>query len=233
MKKGKKISIIIPAYNEGDILEKTLSNINFSWVDEIIVINDGSKDNTQVVAESFPVNLINLPVNRGKGYAVERGFKEAEGDIIIIIDADLGESVKEVKKLLIPILNNKAQVAIGIIPIDGGGLGLVRGLADLGLKIITGKTLQAPLSGQRVFTRDVIKELIPFSEGYGLEIGMDIDLLKSKFEIEEVKCNIKHKVTGKNISGYIHRGKQFFAILKTLWKKRFEYAAVVNKVRFG
>ncbi len=221
---NKLISVIIPAYNEEDIIDRTLEKIDREYVDEIIVINDGSTDNTKALIKKYPVKLIDLKENSGKGNAVTRGIKESRGDILVILDADLGESVSEIKKLITPILENKFDATIGIIPINGGGLGVVRKLATVGMKYMTGRNMKAPLSGQRAFKREVINKLLPLQNGFGLEMGLNISLIRKKINFLETECNFKHRITGHDYNGYIHRFKQFTDILKTIWiLKRGKY----------
>ena len=217
---ASKVSVIIPAYNEADIIDKTLKNLSFDWINEIIVVNDGSRDDTRNYIKKYPVKLIDFKKNKGKGKDVEKALKQVEGDIIVLIDADLGCSVKEIKKLVKPIINGKADITIANIPVKKGGVGLVRTLADRGLQYISGHKMRAPLSGQRAFRCQLIDTVLPLSSGFGLEIGMDLDLINSKYQVREIDCDFKHKTTGHSIKGYLHRGRQFLAILKTLWKKR-------------
>ncbi|MEK7658532.1 MAG: dolichyl-phosphate beta-glucosyltransferase [Patescibacteria group bacterium] len=114
------ISIIIPAYNEEKRLSKTLSKwqnfLNPGYkVVEIIIVDDGSEDKTEEVAESFknqlPIKIIKVIPNRGKGYAVKNGVKKALGDLIFIYDADGAVAPLEINKLLLQIKN--ADIVIG------------------------------------------------------------------------------------------------------------------------
>lgn len=222
MKSQKRVSVLIPAYNEAERIGETLDFLTFAWIKEIIVINDGSTDNTLERLQEYSVQVINLKKNMGKGEAVTRGLKKASGEVIVLIDADIGKSVIEIKKLAEPVLTGITDVTIGVLPVKGGGVGLVRWLANAGLKLLikSRHEMQAPLSGQRAFSRFVIEKLLPLSSGFGLEIGMDIDILRNGIQYQEVNCVFEHNITGQTIEGYVHRGKQFFSILNTLWQKR-------------
>src|SRR6056297_3522152 len=110
---NKLVSVIIPAYNEADIIEETLANLDYRWIKEIIVINDGSEDKTLELIKKYIVKIINFRENKGKGRAVEAGLKAARGEVIAIIDADLGESVREISKLIEPIIKKNADIVIG------------------------------------------------------------------------------------------------------------------------
>ncbi len=202
----KQVSVIIPAYNEEDIITDTLMHLDFEWIKEIIVINDGSEDETLKKALEFPLKIVNFKQNRGKGKAVEEGCQLVTGQVIALLDADLGKSVQNIEKLVLPVLKDQVDITIADIPIKLGGLGLVRGLAEKGLNFFYGKKFNSPLSGQRVFKRELLQDLLPFSKRFGLELGMDIDIIKNNWRVKEIKLNLKHK--------------KFIDILLTLWQKR-------------
>ncbi|MFW5999263.1 MAG: glycosyltransferase family 2 protein [Halanaerobiaceae bacterium] len=210
------VSVVIPVYNEGDIIGKTLDSLDFEWLSEIIVVDDGSRDNTRDILCDYPVEVILFSENRGKGEAVRAGCKRARGEVIALVDADTGSSVVEVEKLVLPVISGEVEVTVAVLPIRGGGLGLVRGLADRGLRFLTGRKMKAPLSGQRAFRSELLENFLPFARGFGLELGMDLDILKQGIEFREVKCNFIHRVTGQSYTGYLHRARQFRDILWTL-----------------
>jgi len=115
-------SIVIPAYNEGArlgaTLEKVLAYVRVQgWDAEVIVVNDGSRDNTAEIVRSFAakdslLRLVENPGNRGKGYSVRNGMLNASGDIVLFSDADLSSPIEEAPKL-IEALTAGADIAIG------------------------------------------------------------------------------------------------------------------------
>ena len=225
------ISIIIPAYNEELKIKDTLESIiGIDEIDEIIVVDDGSSDKTSEVAKSVKsdkINVITQSQNRGKGYALNNGLKEAmkKADIIGFLDGDLGSSAGEVEKLIIPIINDECDVTIAKFPPakKKGGLGFVKNLAKNSVYEMTGVELTSTLSGQRIFKKEVLEifDEIPF--GYGVEVGMTIDILKNNFKIKEVLVNMTHSETGRDLKGFIHRGKQFYHIKKVVRQKKKEW----------
>jgi glycosyltransferase involved in cell wall biosynthesis len=123
------LSIIIPAYNEtariGPALHQVLACIHEQkWPAEVIVVNDGSRDNTaeivrEIAAKDPLVRLIENPVNRGKGYSVRNGMLQASGDIMMFTDADLSSPIEETERLLTAI-HAGADIAIGSRWLDKG-----------------------------------------------------------------------------------------------------------------
>ncbi|HVZ17833.1 MAG TPA: glycosyltransferase, partial [Terriglobales bacterium] len=115
-------SIIIPAYNESQRIAASLNRIlayinEQHWVAEIIVVNDGSRDNTADIVREYArahqmVTLVENPGNRGKGYTVRNGMMQARGDILLFTDADLSSPIEESRKLFAAI-DRGADVTFG------------------------------------------------------------------------------------------------------------------------
>lgn len=225
---NKKISIIIPAYNEEDYISKTIMAIlKWSNESEIIVVNDGSTDNTFNVLRTFEsvpnIQIINYKENRGKGHALSLGLMAAKGEIIIFLDADLGESAENAEQLLMPIMENKADMSIAVFPKSNkkAGFGLVKGIAKKGIFYLTGYNTSAPLSGQRAFKREVLGQ-IRLINGFGIEVGLTIDVLRKGYKIKEVEIPLAHRESSRDLRGFIHRGREFSAVFKALllkWKE--------------
>lgn len=148
-----------------------------------------------------------------------------KADIIGFLDGDLGSSASEVEKLIIPIINDECDVTIAKFPPakKKGGLGFVKNLAKNSVYEMTGVELTSTLSGQRIFKKEVLEifDEIPF--GYGVEVGMTIDILKNNFKIKEILVNMTHSETGRDLKGFIHRGKQFYHIKKVVRQKKKEW----------
>lgn len=115
-----KLSIIIPCYNEdrtlGEIIKKVkLASLPGGWEKEIIIINDGSTDDTARLLGEIGVGCIVIHKNKneGKGAALRDGFKQGSGDYFIIQDADLEYDPGEYEKMLEPVIKRKADVVFG------------------------------------------------------------------------------------------------------------------------
>lgn len=216
---NKRVSVIIPAYNEEERIEDTLKAlVGIRGIDEIIVVDDCSTDNTPLVVSNFDVRLIQMAKNSGKGAALERGLQEAQGEIIGFLDADLGCSAADIVFLLEPVVQGFFDMTIAQFPPAKrkGGFGLVKNLARFGIKKLAGLEVKSPLSGQRVMTRELLEYLGEIEAGYGVEVGLTIDAVRGGFRVCEVPTRMTHHETGRDIKGFIHRGKQFVHVFKVL-----------------
>ena len=113
----KKLSIIIPVYNEEETVSELIKRVKKANLDikkELIVIDDGSKDNTlRILKKIKGIKLIKHEKNKGKGAAIRTGIKHSTGDIIVIQDADLEYDPEEYNKLIKPILKGETKVVYG------------------------------------------------------------------------------------------------------------------------
>ncbi|MDN9008752.1 glycosyltransferase family 2 protein [Brevibacillus laterosporus] len=220
-----RVSAIIPAFNEQDWIEETVSTLRgSSLIHELIVVDDGSVDCTANIARPWVDQLIIMPKNVGKGAALQAGWKKATGDIILFLDADLQKSAREVDKLLTPVVRKDCDMSIAIVPKAPrkAGFGLAKKLAHQGIVQMTQQKLEAPLSGQRAFRRDLFS-CVRFADcGFGIEVAMTIDFLRAGYRIKEVPVNFTHRYTTNNFQGFLHRGKEFWHVYRTIQRKRQE-----------
>lgn len=222
---SSKVSVIIPAHNEALYITDTVESIKaIPEVDEVIVVDDASTDNTSVLASAAGANVFTLATNMGKGGALNKGIELITGDIVALLDGDLGRSAGEARKLILPVVEGKADMTIARFPRakKKGGFGMVKGLAKNGIKMYTGLEMEAPLSGQRVMRKEIIETIGGyFASGYGVEVGLTIDVARKGFRIKEIETNMTHNETGRNFKGFTHRGKQFVHVAKELTKRLF------------
>ncbi|WP_432409486.1 glycosyltransferase family 2 protein [Wukongibacter sp. M2B1] len=220
------ISALVPVYNEEDRIERTIETIkNSKYIKEVFVIDDGSKDNTAIRATDAGANVIKLDKNRGKGYALKYGLDRIidKNEIIIFLDGDLEASHRDIDRLIEPVIQKECDVSIAkfIQPKKKGGFGFVKLLAKKGIKFYTRQNIDSGLSGQRAFRAEVLRSCKEMPLRYGVEVGMTIDILKSGYRIKEIEVGMGHRETGRDLNGFIHRGKQFYQILWTLILKGF------------
>lgn len=215
----KTVSVIVPAHNEAEYIFQAVTALkSLKEVSQVLVVDDASTDNTSELARNAGAEVLTLRENHGKGGALNRGMCMIKGDIIVLIDGDVGETASEAKKLILPVLQGEADMTIAKFPKarKKGGFGLVKGLANKGIRFFTGLNMEAPLSGQRAMTREVVQAIGEFSSGYGVEVGLTIDIARKGFRIKEVEVQMSHNETGRDLKGFQHRGKQFLHVSKVL-----------------
>lgn len=223
------VSIIVPAYNEGSRIGNTLASLRASEDGpryEIIVVDDCSRDATYMEAAKHADIVLRHDANKGKGEALQTGLRKASGEAILFLDADLEDSARHAWMLAEPVLEGQADMAVARFPATtgGGGFGLVKGLAREGIYRLCGFKAEAPLSGQRAIRKAVLDELGELSSGFGIEVGLTIDAVSRGYRVCEVEIPFRHRETGKDLGGFLHRGKQFAAVARTLLAKRRERA---------
>ena len=174
-KKYQKVSVIIPAYNEEDTVAKVVEVVNnVSFVDEIIVVNDGSSDNTEEEAIKAGAIVINHESNKGKGEALYTGYSQAECDIIAFIDADIYNlTSKKVESMIKPILLGEAEITKTKFSRASGRVTELTAKPLLNF-FFPEISFEQPLSGQFAARKDTLKK-INFEKDYGVDVGIVID----------------------------------------------------------
>lgn len=206
------ISAIIPAYNEG----KTIGNVlrvvkSVPLINEIIVISDGSTDDTASIAKDYEAYVVELPSNIGKGGAIKAGLDVCNSEIILLLDADLiGLKMNHIYDLLVPVINNEFDMTVGIFKHG-------RAVTDLAQKI-------APiLSGQRALKKYILEE-IPNIDlvRYGLEMALTKLVNNESYRVKEVYLQDITHLTKEEKMGLVHgfssRMKMYWDIVKVMNK---------------
>lgn len=228
-------SIVIPAYNEeerlGANLEQVLRYLSAQrWQAEVIVVNDGSRDNTADLVRGFAiadprVRLVENPGNRGKGYSVRHGMLEARGEVIVFSDADLSSPIEEIPKLLAP-LSAGADIAIGSrwlrAELQTQRQSLHRQLLgrifNLCQRVILGLRFKDTQCGFKAFTRRVAQTILPLQriERWGFDPEILFLARKFGFRIEEVPVRWGHS-GGTRINPLVDGAKMFLELLRVRW----------------
>ena len=225
-----RVSVIIPAYQEAATVRATVTALSRALSErpgleyDLVVVDDGSTDTTAPEAEAAGARVVRLERNGGKGAALLRGLDTTDGAVILMVDADTGESAAAAAAALLdPVLAGEADMTLGVLPVPPGhrgGFGLVKGLARWGVRRAGGPELRAPLSGQRALTRTAWKSIGRLDPGYGIEMGLNLDAVRHGLRLQEVPVAMQHRLTGRTVAGFRHRGRQFrdvaLAILRRL-----------------
>ena len=195
-KKYQKVSVIIPAYNEEDTVATVVEVVKkVSFVDEIIVVNDGSSDNTEAEALKVGARVITHETNKGKGEALHTGYREAECDIIAFIDADIHNlTSKKVESMIMPILEGKTDITKTKFARARGRVTELTAKPLLNF-FFPEITFEQPLSGQFAARKEVLKK-INFEKDYGVDVGIVIDADVLGISIMEVDIGaIEHDMS--------------------------------------
>ncbi|QBI51908.1 glycosyltransferase family 2 protein [Streptomonospora litoralis] len=203
----------------------------------VLVVDDGSRDDTAAVAGAAGALVLRHGANRGKGAAMETG---AEGvrlledaaprsapRHLLFLDADLGESAAGAAPLAEPVCSGAADMTIALLPptrLRLGGHGYVGAFARDGIRRATGWEPEQPLSGQRCLTRAAFESVRPLAAGFGAETGMTVDVLRMGFTVVEVDVPLEHRPTGTDLRGQLHRARQFAAIARALAERELRPA---------
>lgn len=218
---------LIPAYNEAARIAQTVEAARrVPVIDRVVVIDDASTDGTAALARKAGADVITLPQNSGKGGALQAGLDavKQDADVIVLLDADLGETASQADLLIEPVIAGEADMTIATLPKPpgSGGFGLVKGLARKGIRALSGYEPIAPLSGQRALSRIAWEAGTPFAGGYGAEVALTVRVARAGLRIFEVPTTMAHAATGRDIAGFAHRGAQFAHVASTLWKLLLE-----------
>lgn len=216
---------IIAAKDEAAGIVSTISAVRqMVGVDLVIVVDDGSSDATGRLASEAGAVVVGHARNRGKAAAMATGARvAADRDVsnpatsgrarqLLFIDADLEDSAANVAVLVAPVASGAADMTIAILPpqlTSGGGHGFVVRLARNGIESLTGWTATQPLSGMRCLSREAFDAASPLARGWGVEVGLTIDVLGAGLRVLEVPCELQHRVSGSDWRSQVHRAKQY------------------------
>src|SRR5262249_34310640 len=142
---------------------------------------------------------------------------------LLFLDADLEETAVNAAGLAEPVLAGAADMTIAVLPpqrAPGGGRGLVVNLARRGIHEATGWPPAQPLSGMRGPPRAALDAARPLARGWGVEVGMTIDLLTTGHRVVEVPCDLHHRVTGRDWRSHLHRARQYRDVALALAVRR-------------
>lgn len=218
----------IPAYNEEISLGSVILRSS-KYSDKIIVIDDGSTDNTAEVAELAGAKVISHKTNQGKGAAVKDIFnyaKKAEAAILILIDGDGQHNPDEIPLLIEPILKDDVDIVIGSRFMEKKKHNVPR-FRRIGQEMLTFTTNIASRSnvidtqsGFRAFSRKTF-DCFSFREpGMGIESEMLVDAANANLKINEVQANIRYDVKGSTYGPIVHGFSVLGSVLGLIYHRR-------------
>ncbi|MFD1934809.1 glycosyltransferase family 2 protein [Nonomuraea mangrovi] len=210
-------AVVIPARDEAERIGATVAAaMDLPGVDLVVVVDDGSTDQTGRVARAAGARVVRHSRNRGKAGAMESGAEAVrllDGPTprhLLFLDADLGDTARAASALVEPVRAGAADMTIAVFAtrVKLGGHGIVVRLARDGIKRASGFTAAQPLNGQRCLTRDAFEAARPLAHGFGVETALTIDLVRKGFRVAEVEVDMAHRATGTDWRAQVHRARQ-------------------------
>jgi glycosyltransferase involved in cell wall biosynthesis len=227
----RKLSVIVPVYNERNTLVEILRRMRQvrlpEGIDrEIIVIDDGSSDGTREVLKQLgdsTVRVVMHEKNRGKGAAVRTGFAHATGDYVLVQDADLEYDPDDWPRLLNPVLRGKARVVYGSrFTGERRNMLFLHWVGNRFLSLMTNLLYNTTLSDMetcyKLIDRALVDELNLRSEKFEIEPEITAKILKRKIRIYEVPIS--------------YTGREYDEGKKITWRDGFSALATLVKYRF-
>lgn len=206
-----KVAAVIPAFNEEKTIGSVVDVVRVSGVDEVVVVSDGSTDNTAKVAAEHGAHVISLENNVGKGGAMKAGYSLTGADVILFLDGDLiGLKEEHVQALLHPVVSGQAHMTVGRFV---GG----RVTTDLA------QTLTPFLSGQRAVSRYLLDRLSDLEVSrFGVEMALTKIAKKVGAVVKEVELHDLSHVMKEEKMGFTKglraRAQMYWDIMATMFK---------------
>jgi len=200
-------AVLVAARDEEERIAKTVESLRVAFPEaEVIVADDGSRDETAVVAERAGARVLRLP-RRGKGQALTLAEQEAPSGSLVLADADLEGDLRA-------LVDADADLAVAVFAErQGGGFGIAKRAARALIRARSGFVPVEPLSGQRALSERARAACFPLAAGFGCEVGATIDAARARLRLAELELPLRHRATGRDTVGFLHRGRQLLDAL--------------------
>jgi glycosyltransferase involved in cell wall biosynthesis len=221
------LAVIVAARNEAERIGDTLAALGEVFPGaELVAADDASTDATAVVAQAHGARVVSGARSRGKGANVTAAAYtllggEQDPPLVLLCDADLGRSAVRLRPLVDAVADDECDLAVAAFSRRvGGGFGLAVGFAGWAIARRCGIRPRAPISGQRAMRPEVLRGVLPFAAGFGMETGMTIDAVRAGFRFRELDLDLEHRATGRTPGGFLHRTRQLRDILRAYIARR-------------
>lgn len=249
----QSLTILIPSFNESKRIKKSLNDIDFFISQQsnksiyVIVVNDGSKDNTKHVVNNWIENesknrncfkLIGYENNKGKGYAIKEGILNASSDLILYTDADGAAPIKEVEKLIYWIEKGNFDIAVGsrVLQDENSKTEMSFNRKFVGrifhtiLKILGLAPVYDTQCGFKLFKTSAAKKLTEYQQCFGFSFDIEYLYLAKKlgYKVKEVPINWHH-IEGSKVSVIRDSMKMFLEIIKIRFLNKYNNIEIRDK----
>lgn len=234
----KGVVAVIPARNEAELMPATLLGLrDVAGVHRVVVVDDGSHDGTGDTARGLGAEVVRRDASAGKAAALTAGVaraqtlgRQAEG--VLLLDADVGESVQGLGPVLAPLLDGTLDLVIARYRARGsaGGSGRVVRVARNAVRRQSGWSPEVPLSGIRALSWSAWDAVTPLAPGWGVEVGMTLDALTAGLRVGEVDTSLTHRATGTGWRDQLHRARQYRDVQRAVLVRRARRLRAVTRV---
>ena len=220
---------IVAARNEADRIGDTIEALRRAFPGgHIVVADDASTDRTSEVALTGGAEVVSRRRRHGKGGSMSAAAatvtslgERREPRVLLLCDGDLGTSAHELRRLVAAVDAGRCDLAVAAFARRvGGGLGIALGFARWGIERRCGYRSRAAISGQRAMRAEVLRAVLPFAPGFGMEMAMTIDAIRRGFVVCEIELELEHRATGRGLSGFAHRARQLADFARVWWSRR-------------
>ncbi len=221
--------MIVAARDEAERITGTIDALKDAFpAARIIVADDASSDGTSDLALARGAEVVSRRRPHGKGGSMSAAAATIApltelGDppTFLLCDGDLGASARQLARLVEAVEAGECDLAVGAFSKRaGGGFGVALGFARWAIERRCGYRAGAPISGQRAMRADVLRAVVPFAPGYGMETAMTIDAVRAGFTVREYELELEHRATGRSPRGFSHRARQLVAFARVWWSRR-------------
>ncbi|HEX5763274.1 MAG TPA: glycosyltransferase [Solirubrobacterales bacterium] len=222
-----ELAVVVAARNEADRIAGTIAALRETLPGAALwVADDASTDGTAEAAMAAGAQVVSRGRPHGKGAnmtaAAEAALSaEPAPRLVLLCDGDLGDSATRLLPLVEAVRQGECDLAVAAFSRRvGGGFGVALGFARVAVRRLCGFEAAAPISGQRAMRVEVLRAVLPFARGYGMEIGMTVDAVRAGFTVDEFELDLAHRATGRSVAGFLHRGRQLADFLRAYRARR-------------